>query len=78
MEFHKAYLLMEIRPWRERNNMATILTDEERKFFEDFLEKHPVLEERDPDLFDDKRDNLAYRHEQSCARMIRALLEGKI
>ena len=58
--------------------MATVLTEEERKYFEDFLKEHPVLDERDPDLYDDKRDNLAYRFEQCCAILTRALLEGKI
>lgn len=56
----------------------TSLSEKERKYFEDFLAKHPVLEERDPNLFDDKKDNLAYKFEQSRARLTRALLEGKI
>lgn len=58
--------------------MGYDITNEDREFFEMYLEEHPVIEERDPNLIDDKRDNLAYRHEQACARIARAFLEGKL
>ena len=58
--------------------MASSISKEERKSFEEFLTKHPILEERDPDLFVDRLDDPAYEFEQSCSRMTRALLEGKL
>ncbi len=58
--------------------MAFIHSEEDRRFFEEFLAEHPVREDYDPTLFDDKKDNLAYKFEQSCAIMTKALLEGKL
>ena len=58
--------------------MASSISKEERKDLEAFLAEHPVREEYDPELYDDKKDNLAYKFEQSCAVLTKALLEGKL
>ena len=58
--------------------MASSISKAERKDLEAFLVEHPVREDYNPELYDDNKDNFAYRFEQSCAVLTKALLEGKL
>lgn len=56
--------------------MASGITKDDRELFEQYLEEHPPVEREDPDLIDDDRMN--FDHEASMARIIKALLDGKL
>ena len=58
--------------------MDSHITKENQEFFEEYLQRHPAVEADDKMLFDDDRHDIKKKHEESCARLIKALLDGEI